>query len=380
MHLFLMFWFLQTVSLTTSAMTAFAISFWVFEKTGVATALSTILFCGVAPAMVSSFLAGGIVDRLPLRRTIIISDLASAVGSVAVILLWSLNILDPWHFTVIVAISSFFQPFQWLAFSKLTSALVPKEDLSRAAGLTGAGQSTATILAPVAASTLLGLYSLQSVFIAEIASAIMAVVGIMALKFRLPHTNTNTNTDFHFSYRRLLNTVRNDTIVGLGFIRTRKELLNLLGISLLANFWINVCTTLRVPFVLSITGNDKNILAAVQSAAGIGGILGGIMLVAWKGPKQTMHGVGLGIGVFGVMNIIFASSDSTFVWIAAMGMASLASMLANSCSQTIWMRDVPLDIQGRVFALRRVGALFVAPIATLIAHPKVDLLANPTYG
>jgi MFS transporter, DHA3 family, macrolide efflux protein len=41
--------------------------------------------------------------------------------------------------------------------------------------------------------------------------------------------------------------------------------------------------------------------------------------------------------------------------------------IMNSHSQTIWQSQVPRELQGRVFAVRRVIAQFSAPVSTLLA-------------
>lgn len=51
--------------------------------------------------------------------------------------------------------------------------------------------------------------------------------------------------------------------------------------------------------------------------------------------------------------------------------------LINSSNQAIWQAKVVPDLQGRVFATRRLIAWFVTPVATLLAGPLADVVFEP---
>ena len=72
-------WFGQTISWTGSGMSFFAIGVWVYETTGRASALSTILFTVAIVGVVTGPFGGVLADRFPRKRLIIIFDLTIAV-------------------------------------------------------------------------------------------------------------------------------------------------------------------------------------------------------------------------------------------------------------------------------------------------------------
>ena len=61
-------WFGQTVSWTGSSMSFFAIGVWIYETTGKASALSTILFIVAIVGVVTGPFGGVLADRFP-RKT-----------------------------------------------------------------------------------------------------------------------------------------------------------------------------------------------------------------------------------------------------------------------------------------------------------------------
>ena len=51
--------------------------------------------------------------------------------------------------------------------------------------------------------------------------------------------------------------------------------------------------------------------------------------------------------------------------------------VVNTSSQVLWQTKVPLDMQGRVFSLRRMLASLVSPLAILAAGPLADRVFEP---
>jgi hypothetical protein len=51
--------------------------------------------------------------------------------------------------------------------------------------------------------------------------------------------------------------------------------------------------------------------------------------------------------------------------------------IANAASQAIWQSKVDLDLQGRVFAIRRAIAQMAIPVAYLLAGPLADRVFEP---
>ena len=72
-------WFGQTLSWTGSAMSFFAIGVWIFETTGKASALSSILFTVGIVGVITGPFGGVLADRFPRKQLIISFDLIIAL-------------------------------------------------------------------------------------------------------------------------------------------------------------------------------------------------------------------------------------------------------------------------------------------------------------
>ncbi len=97
----------------------------------------------------------------------------------------------------------------------------------------------------------------------------------------------------------------------------------------------------------------------------------------WGGPKRRVDGVLLGMIVMGFFFILFGLRP----WIPLMAVTGFCALfmnpIINASSQALWQSKVAVDVQGRVFAVRRMIAWSVMPLAYLLAGPLADRVFNP---
>ena len=124
---FILFWSGQVVSILGTNMSGFALTIWAYKLTGSATVLALAGFFFITPLLIMSPIAGVMVDRSNRKFMMMISDLASGLSTVAILILFSLGKLQIWHLYIANAWSGAFQAFQWPAFS----AYLQRDQLSR---------------------------------------------------------------------------------------------------------------------------------------------------------------------------------------------------------------------------------------------------------
>jgi hypothetical protein len=134
------------------------------------------------------------------------------------------------------------------------------------------------------------------------------------------------------------------------------------------------------PMVLARTGNNELALATVQTAFGIGGVVGGLLLSMWGGPKRRVHGVLLGFIWASFFQIWLGTGQTLWIWSAASFMMMLSFPIINGSNQSIWQAKVPPDVQGRVFGARRVFAQISGPLGMVLAGPLADLIFEPAMA
>jgi MFS family permease len=145
------------LSLIGTSMTNFALTIWAFQQSGRATDLALIGFFFLAPLLVFSPVAGAIVDRSNRKLMMMISDLASGVVTICLLLLYTNDALQIWYLYVGAAIMGTFQTFQWPAYSAAITTMLTKEQFGRANGMLALAEAGSGIMAPVLAGAVLAL-------------------------------------------------------------------------------------------------------------------------------------------------------------------------------------------------------------------------------
>ena len=76
-----------------SSVTEFALTLWLYEKTGSALSTAALTICTYAPYVVMSILAGAITDRLNKKKTMLVCDALAAAGTVLIYILYRTDTL-----------------------------------------------------------------------------------------------------------------------------------------------------------------------------------------------------------------------------------------------------------------------------------------------
>jgi MFS family permease len=299
-----------------------------------------------------------------------LSDLAAGASTVAVLLLLAAGRLEIWHLYVTTAFAGAFQAFHFPAFSAAITMMLPKEHYARAHGMNSLSQSASGIFAPVAAGILLPIVGLRGIMTFDVISFVAAIGTLMLIRVPQPPAMTEAQKE----RRSLLQ----DSLLGFRYILARPSLLGLQLIFFVANFTASISFSLLAPMILSRTGNDSLVLGSVQSAFGVGGVAGGLLMSAWGGPKRRVNGLLLGLTGNALLGtLVLGLGRSAPMWIAAAFMIMFVNPITNGCSQAIWQSKVPPELQGRVFSTRALIAQASQPVAMFMAGPLADRLLEP---
>jgi hypothetical protein len=147
-----------------------------------------------------------------------------------------------------------------------------------------------------------------------------------------------------------------------------------LAINLIAVFGFTVLS----PMILAQTGNDEILLGSVRSAMGFGGVIGGLLMSVWGGPKRRVHGVLLGMALSCLLGmLVLGLGNGLAIWVVGAFFSSFFIPIINGSNQAIWQAKVAPDVQGRVFATRRLIAQISVPVAMLLSGPLADHVFEP---
>jgi MFS family permease len=346
MQTFSIIWLGTFISIMGTAMTRFALLVWAYEQTGQALTTALLGFFGILLYVLFSPIAGVMVDRYDRRAIMVIADSCSAAMSLFLLIQHQNNSLQIWHLYLLELLTGGFDAFYLNAYSTTITLMVPKEQYGRASGMRSLATETSRVVAPALGGLLLGWVGLGGVLAIDVASFIIGFTPLLLLPVpRSPRQDIPPIS---------LATFIADLRAGLRYIVDRAALRDLLwiygGINLLgALTWFGVLA----PMVLARTGQDELTLAAVQGAMGAGGVIGGLVITLWGGPKNRIHGILGWCGVsFLLGDLIIGLGQAPVFWMLGTFLGSLFIPLVVSSEQSLWGTKVDRAIQGRVFAVK----------------------------
>jgi DHA3 family macrolide efflux protein-like MFS transporter len=367
MRIFIVIWFGQLVSLIGSGLTGFALGVWLYQRTGSVTLFALNTLCFILPQMLFSPFAGALVDRWDRRWAMILSDIGAGFSTLFLALLLFSGRLEVWHVYLATAINALFGTFQWPAYSAATTLLVPKKHLGRAGGMVQVGQAVSQLIAPAMAGALLVTIGLEGVILIDFVTFAFAVFTLLLVHIPRPETSAAGAAGKGSLWQ--------EAAFGWKYIAARPGLLGLLIFFSVTNFLWGMINPLLMPMILQMTTAD--VLGYVASIVGVGMLLGTLVMSAWGGPRRRILGV-LGFELIASLLTAVAGLQASIPLITAAGFGILFCMpIINGSSQALWQSKVEPDLQGRVFAVRRMIAMAASPLAYLLVGPLADGVFEP---
>lgn len=397
---FVIVWLTQSLSVFGSALTWFAVTIWLTQtrfplesqKPELAFALTAISLTYIVTLALAP-IAGAWADRHDRKLTMMAVDFGNGFISLTMMTLMITGVLDVWMLIIIVLAFESLSPFHYSAFDTSYAMLVPEKQLPRANGMMQTMWSLSGILSPALAATIIALPSLARQgflpgalgdWLSPLKDGAPLAIGIDAATFffaafvlfflRIP---SPIRKDLHAEDgTKIKKSVWADIKEGALYIWRRPPLLWLLATFTVINF-ASTPVGVLVPLLLKFNLADdwarngftfETALAVLNTLGSIGGLVGGVLISVWGGLKnKRVYGVIVPILVAGLAQVVYGLSPSIFLTAGMSFVIVSLTPLMNSHSQTIWQTQVPRQLQGRVFSVRRVIAQFSAPVGTLIA-------------
>lgn len=397
---FLIMWLTQSVSAFGSQLTFFALTIWLAQtlyprpeqKPELALALSAIALAFGIPQVFSAPIAGAWADRHDRKQTMIAADTASGVLNLVMLALFATNTLQIWMLLILVVGMAIASSFHYSAFDTSYAMIVPEKQLPRANGMMQTMWAFSGIISPAAAAFIVSLPGLaRQGFVPGVIgdwlkgweSGTPLAIGIDTATFFLAafilfflHVPSPKRTDLRDETGKVKTSMWSDIKLGATYIRNRPPLLWLLATFTVINFAsapLEVFIPLLLKFNLAADWQAhgftfESALALLASVAGIGGVVGGLIISAWGGlKKKRIYGVVVPILIAGLAQIVYGFSSLLYLTVAMNFLLIALIPIMNAHSQTIWQTQTPRELQGRVFAVRRLIAQFSGPLAVFIA-------------
>ena len=365
---FYLLWSTQSLSQLGSSITAFALTLWLYEKTGSALSTAALTICTYAPYVVMSIFAGALSDRFDKKKTMLVCDALAALSTIVVFVLYKTDMLRVWHLYLINVISGLMNTVQQPASEVTYTLVIPKEHYQRTGGLQSLSRSLISIGNPVIAAALYGIAGLTVVIIVDLATFAVAFISL-AFFIRIPKVSgddRNEGNILRLAKEGLLYLKQNPLILYV--------ILFMSGVNLVASAFDAVLPALIIP---SPRGGNS-VLGIVTSCSGIAMVAGSLLATFMPKPKDRVRVIYLSmLFALGTENFFLAFSRSPVVWCIGQVLGWIFVPVMSTNQNVIMRNTIPTNLQGRVYACRNTLQFFTIPIGLLMGGFMVDNLCEP---
>lgn len=366
---FAVLWLGQAVSILTSSISQYALIWDLTARTGSAAVLSLASMAALLPQGVFSLFTGAVADRFDRRKIMALADGAIGLVSLALVAGWFL--LGELPIPVIMAtlaLRSVGSAFHSPCLQAVTPLIVPREKLSKCAGLSQGVQTLSLLLSPALAAILFAAVPLSLIITLDALGAAFAI-GFLFLA-RLPELRTvGDEIPFH---------LLDDCRAGCALLRSQDWLWQLCLICGIFSVAVVPVSSLFPLMCMSYFGGTAVSASVVETAYSLGMLAGSLLLGLWGGTRNKMTAMTAALFCMGgCLLAVGGLSPAAFVAFTglALGMG-LSSPFFNSMFTALIQEKVEGGYLGRVLGLTSAVMTLAGPIglaATALFAEKVGL-------
>lgn len=371
---FLVLWSTQSLSQLGSAMTNFALTLWLYQKTGSALQTALLSVCSYAPYVLMSIFAGALSDRWDKKKIMLFSDTFAACATIAVLVLLKTDLLQPLHLYLLNAVSGLMNTIQQPASDVAMTLITPKEEYQRTSGLRSLSQSFVTILHPMLATALFAAAGMELVIFVDLFTFMIAFLSLFFF-VKLPKINVRAaKTGGESGNESLLSSSK----AGLRYLIKNPMILYLIlflaGVNLVASTF-----DVTLPaYVLPRENGGEAVLGAVTSCAGIATLIGSLIVTVLPKPKDRIRVItNTMLFSLTVENFLLAFTRIPALWCIGQLLGWLVVPIMSANLDVILRTTIPVDMQGRVYSCRNTLQFFTIPVGFLLGGWLVDRVWEP---
>ena len=300
---FYILWSTQSISQLGSSVTAFALTLWLYEKTGSSLSTAALTICSYAPYVLMSIFAGALTDKFDKKKTMLVCDVFAVVCTIVVFGLFYTNRLVVWHLYALNAVSGLMNTVQQPASEVAMTLIIPEKDYQKTSGLRSLSRSLISILNPLIATALYSFVGLTGVITLDIASFIVAFIALLFF-VKIPENKSEEKES-------VLKLAKG----GLIFLKDNSMIMTLILFMAGVNLVASAFDATLPGYVLPNPKGGQTVLGVVTSCSGIAMIIGSLVVSALPKPKDRIKVIYLTmLFSLGSENFLLAFSREPFVW------------------------------------------------------------------
>ncbi len=369
LKIFLILWSTQSLSQLGSAMTGFALTLWLYEKTGSALQTALLSICTYAPYVLMSIFAGALSDRWNKKKVMLVCDTFAACCTVITLVLLKMDLLRPVHMYILNVVNGLMNTVQQPASDVAMTMITPKKYYQKTSGMRSFSASLITILNPVLATALFSFAGMEIVIYADLATFLVAFLTLLfGVKIAsVKNEEVAKKESFGVTVKAGLKYLHDNDLI---FVL----ILFLAGVNFVASAFDAVLPALILPR----ENGGEAVLGIVTSCAGIATLIGSLIVTLLPAPKNRVRVIYITMLIaLGTENFLLAFSRAPILWCIGQIIGWLLVPLMNANLDVILRTTIPVEMQGRVYSCRNTLQFFTIPIGLFIGGLMVDEICEP---
>jgi MFS family permease len=360
-------WFTgQLVSLVGTWMQSTAQGFLVYQLTSSPVYLGYVGFAAGIPSWLFTLYGGVVADRMSRRKLLVITQISMMVLAFILAGLTIFEVVQPWHVIVLAFLTGIATAFDAPTRQAFVLEMVAREDLGNAIALNSTMFNLATVAGPAAAGLAYALIGAAGCFTLNGLSFIAVIVALLMMQLKPPSLPN-----------RVVTSALSDAKEGLHFVAHHPIILTVIGLLGITALFGQSLGTLMPAWAVTILGGDATTNGLLQSARGLGALMGALMIAslgrfAFKGKLLT-----LGSFVFPAVTLIFAAIRWLPLSLVALVGLGWGNMLFINMANMTVQTNTPDELRGRVMSIYVLVFFGAMPIGSLLAGALAEQLGAP---
>jgi MFS family permease len=351
---FRLFWIGQTVSLIGTWMQQIAQGWLALQLSDSAFIVGLVSAAGSLPILFFSLYAGVFVDRLDKLKIVTIAQVLLSVQTVALWwLVWTGRIDIP-LLVALAFLNGLISAVEIPARQSLIIELVDRDDIVDAVALNSGGFNVARIIGPSIAAAVIASAGLVWCFGINALSYIAVIGCLLAVKlpkFVPAETRTRAIDDFK---------------EGIAYIRSRREVLGLIGVMAVFSIFGFQYLTLMPVIARDVLGTDASGYGLLVTFVGVGAVCGALLLAALSARVKRGKLFTVSAFSFAALLLVFSFVNVQAVAAGVLLFLGLTMLINGALANGILQSVVPDALRGRVMAAYVFVYVGFTPIGSLI--------------
>ena len=373
-------WGGELVSVLTSSVLQMGFVWHITLSTGSASMLSLASLAGFLPLALFGTFAGTVVDRLPLRRTLVGADLFIAAVSAAVAVVSLVGPLPVWVVMVALFLRAVGSALHTPAFQALTPLVAPADHLTRLAGVTQAVQSGGYILGTAVAAAIYPIWGLTVMIALDVAGALFATLAVLAARLDVGGGAAPTGGR-GLGLAARARALAAETVDGYRVLRGHRGLFALLWCGFVFTLVFSPISALFPLMTLDHFGGTTGDAATAEIVFSVGMIAGSALLTATGGFRSRALTVVAATALYGAATLAagLLGADGFAAFLVMSFLMGLSSPFYSGPQTALMQERIPPEYLGRVFGLYGSIMSWALPLGLAFSSLFADAVGAPAW-